>query len=62
MTEDKAEAAGREAALTVAGIGGGRAGGALAGLACGPDVPVCVTIGAFVGRTLAAFGVDYAVF
>jgi hypothetical protein len=30
----------------------------LAGLACGPGAPVCVTIGAFVGGAAAAFGVD----
>ncbi|MQX35885.1 hypothetical protein GHC57_05065 [Roseospira navarrensis] len=48
----------REVAVTGAGIGGGIAGGALAGLACGPGAPVCVTVGAFVGGALAAFGVD----
>jgi hypothetical protein len=57
--DDKAEAAKREAVVTGAGIGGGVAGGALAGLACGPGAPVCVTVGAFVGGALAAFGVDY---
>jgi len=56
--ENKAQAAGRELAVTGAGIGGGIAGGALAGLACGPGAPVCVTVGAFVGGALAAFGVD----
>lgn len=56
--EDKLAAAGREVAVTGAGIGGGIAGGALAGLACGPGAPVCVTVGAFVGGALAAFGVD----
>ena len=56
--EDKVDAAGREAAVTGAGIAGGVAGGALAGLACGPGAPVCVTVGAFVGGALAAFGVD----
>jgi hypothetical protein len=57
--EDKMRSAKREVAVTGAGIGGGIAGGALAGLACGPGAPVCVTIGAFVGGALAAFGVDY---
>lgn len=57
--EDKAAAAQKEGAVTAAGIGGGMAGGALAGLACGPGAPVCVTVGAFVGGALAAFGVDY---
>ena len=50
--------AGHEVIVTGAGIGGGIAGGALAGLACGPGAPVCVTIGAFVGGALAAFGSD----
>ena len=54
-----AGAARRELAVTGAGIGGGIAGGALAGLACGPGAPVCVTVGAFVGGALAAFGVDF---
>lgn len=45
----------KEVAVTGAGI----AGGALAGLACGPGAPVCVAIGAFVGGALAAFGTDY---
>ncbi len=56
--EDKAQVAVRELAVTGAGIAGGVAGGALAGLACGPGAPVCVTVGAFVGGALAAFGVD----
>lgn len=56
--ENKAAAAAQELTVTGAGIGGGIAGGALAGLACGPGTPVCVTIGAFMGGALAAFGVD----
>lgn len=56
--DDKVSAAGRELTVTGAGIAGGIAGGALAGLACGPGAPVCVTVGAFVGGALAAFGVD----
>lgn len=56
--EDKTRAVGRELTVTAAGIGGGIAGGALAGLACGPGAPVCVTVGAFIGGALAAFGVD----
>lgn len=56
--DDKIEAVKRESAVTGAGIAGGVAGGALAGLACGPGAPVCVTVGAFVGGALAAFGVD----
>ncbi|WCM93408.1 hypothetical protein M5C99_01335 [Acidovorax sp. NCPPB 2350] len=56
--EDKVAAAGKEVAVAGAGIGGGIAGGALAGLACGPGAPVCVAVGAFVGGALAAFGAD----
>ncbi|MHA4870444.1 hypothetical protein ACXZ1M_22390 [Duganella sp. PWIR1] len=54
---DKVAATGKEVLSTSAGIGGGIAGGAIAGLACGPGAPICVTIGAFVGGTLAAFGI-----
>jgi hypothetical protein len=57
--EDKLDAAGEEIAITSAGISGGIGGGALAGLACGPGAPVCVTVGAFIGGALAAFGVSY---
>lgn len=56
--ENKAAAAGRELTVTGSGMGGGAVGGALAGLACGPGAPVCVTVGAFVGGALAAFGVS----
>ncbi|MDR2852309.1 MAG: hypothetical protein LBV61_04540 [Burkholderiaceae bacterium] len=56
--DDKIKTAGREITVTGAGMGGGIAGGALAGLACGPGAPVCVTVGAFVGGALAAFGVS----
>jgi hypothetical protein len=54
--EDKVAVAKREAVVTGAGIAGGITGGALAGLACGPGAPVCVTVGAFIGGALAAFG------
>ena len=54
---DRVSAAGKEILSTSAGISGGIAGGAIAGLACGPGAPVCVTIGAFVGGALAAFGI-----
>jgi hypothetical protein len=57
--EDMEAAAIKEVTVSAAGIGGGIAGGAVAGLACGPGAPVCVTIGAFVGGALAAFGVDF---
>ena len=33
-------------------------GAGVAGLACGPGAPVCVTLGAFVGGALAAIGID----
>lgn len=56
--DNKFDAAGKEIAVTGASIAGGIAGGALAGLACGPGAPVCVTVGAFVGGALAAFGVS----
>lgn len=56
---DKLYATGKELVSVGAGIGGGVAGGALAGLACGPGAPICVTVGAFVGGTLAAFGVSF---
>ena len=57
--DDKVDASKRELAVTGVGIMGGIAGGALAGLACGPAAPVCVTVGAFAGGALAAFGVDF---
>jgi len=56
---DKASAAMRESTVTTAGIGGGIAGGALAGLACGPAAPACVTAGAFAGGALAALGTSF---
>jgi hypothetical protein len=58
-SNDKVATAKHEVKVTGAGIAGGFAGGALAGLACGPGAPVCVTVGAFVGGALAAFGADY---
>lgn len=57
--DNRYDAAGKEIAITGAGVGGGIAGGAIAGLACGPGAPVCVTVGAFVGGALAAFGVGF---
>ncbi len=56
--ENKSDAAGREVVITGTGIGGSIAGGAIAGLICGPGAPVCVTIGAFIGGAFAAFGVS----
>jgi hypothetical protein len=49
----------KELAVNGASVAGGIAGGAVAGLACGPAAPVCVTVGAFVGGALAAFGTSY---
>lgn len=59
QADDKVDAAKREGAVTGAGILGGMAGGAVAGLACGPGAPVCVAAGAFIGGALAAFGVNH---
>ena len=56
---DKSSAVKRELITSAAGVGGSMATGALAGLACGPGAPVCVTIGAFVGGALAAFGAGF---
>lgn len=56
---NKSTAIKRELVTASAGIGGSIAAGALAGLACGPGAPVCVTIGAFAGGALAAFGAGY---
>lgn len=57
-SDNKLSATGKEIAINGAGIAGGIAGGALAGLACGPGAPACVTVGAFVGGALAAFGMN----
>ena len=58
--ENKGKAALREGTSIGASILGGAAGGAAAGLLCGPGAPACVTVGAFVGGALAAFGVEMA--
>jgi hypothetical protein len=58
VAEDKADATKKEVVVMGASIAGGIAGGAAAGLLCGPGAPVCVTVGAFVGGALAAFGVS----
>lgn len=57
--DNRTRAIEREAVVTGAGIGGSIVSGALAGLACGPGAPVCVTLGAFAGGALAAFGADF---
>jgi len=55
---------GREAVKqgTGAGMGflGSLAGGAAAGLACGPGAPICVGVGAFVGGLVFVIGTDFA--
>ena len=58
-SDQKASTLKREVATTGAGILGGATGGAHAGLAFGPGAPVSVTVGAFVGGAMAAFGVHY---
>ncbi|EJC8324624.1 hypothetical protein M0720_002469 [Escherichia albertii] len=53
--DDKISESGRQIAINSAGIAGAVAGGAMAGLMCGPGAPVCVLIGGFVGGALAAW-------
>jgi hypothetical protein len=50
----------REGAVLGAGLAGSIAGGAAAGLMCGPGAPVCVTMGAFVGGAMFGLGVSFA--
>lgn len=57
--ENKVDAVKKELTMNTASVAGGIAGGALAGLACGPAAPICVTVGAFVGGALAALGTSY---
>lgn len=57
--KDKVDATKREVTVTGASIAGGIAGGALAGMACGPGAPACIVIGAFVSGALAALGLDF---
>lgn len=59
VAENRMAAAGHEVTITGAGILGGMAGGAMAGLACGPGAPVCVAVGTFAGGAMAALGADY---
>lgn len=53
--DDKVSESGRQIAINGAGIAGAAAGGAMAGLMCGPGAPVSVLIGGFVGSALAAW-------
>lgn len=59
IARNKSTAVKRELVTTTAGIGGSMVAGAFAGLACGPGAPVCVTISAFAGGALAAFGAGF---
>lgn len=59
VAEDKADAAKREGVSVLGGIAMGAAGGAAAGLLCGPGAPVCVAVGAFVGGIAGAMGAEY---
>lgn len=52
---DQMKETARQASILSSGIAGGWAGGAMAGLICGPGAPVCVLIGGFVGGALAAW-------
>ena len=56
--ENKGRQVVKEGATAGAGVLGGMAGGAVAGLACGPGAPVCVGVGIFVGGAIAALGAD----
>ena len=64
VAEDKGAEVAHQGVIIGGGFLGSVAGGAAAGLVCGPGAPVCVTIGAFLGGVLAAFGgelaLDYA--
>ncbi|KMK19159.1 hypothetical protein ABW09_07185 [Pluralibacter gergoviae] len=57
--DDKISETGRQLAIGGAGITGAWAGGAVAGLMCGPGAPVCVVIGGFIGGALAAWKMGY---
>lgn len=57
--DDKISETGRQLAIGGSGITGAWAGGAVAGLMCGPGAPVCVVIGGFIGGALAAWKMGY---
>ncbi|MQA23740.1 hypothetical protein [Rugamonas rivuli] len=59
-SSNKVAAFRKELTINGASVAGGIAGGAVAGLACGPAAPVCVTVGAFAGGALAAFAASYS--
>jgi hypothetical protein len=58
--DDKIKATAEESVMLSGGMMGGPAGGAIAGLVCGPGAPVCVTMGVFIGGALGAMGTGYA--
>lgn len=58
--EDKPRQAVKEIGTSSAGILGAAAGGAAAGLLCGPGAPLCVAAGVFVGGAAAALGFEFA--
>ncbi len=58
--DDKIKTMAEESVTLGGGMLSGAAGGAIAGLACGPGSPVCVTMGVFIGGALGAMGTGYA--
>lgn len=58
--DDKIKATAEESMTLGGGMLGGASGGAIAGLACGPGAPVCVTMGVFIGGALGAMDAGYA--
>jgi hypothetical protein len=56
--DDKLIASAKEGAIIGGGLLGSVGGGAVAGLACGPGAPVCVTIGVFIGGVMFAVGTE----
>ena len=59
-SDDKVIATAREGVMISSGFLGSVAGGALAGCACGPGAPICVSIGVFVGGVMFAIGTEFA--
>jgi len=57
-SDDKIMATAKEGAVIGGGLLGSVAGGAAAGLACGPGAPVCVGIGIFIGGVMFAVGAE----
>ncbi len=56
LAKDKTKATAKEGLIIGGGFAGGATGGALAGIACGPGAPVCVSAGVFIGGALGALG------